>query len=34
MAERIRSHPSVSGFLQKIVGVCLIGFGLKLAIGK
>ena len=34
MAERIRSHPSVSGFLQKIAGVCLIGFGLKLAIGK
>lgn len=34
MAERIRSHPSVSGFLQKIAGVCLIGFGLKLALGK
>lgn len=30
MAERIRAHPQFSGFLQKIAGVCLIGFGLKM----
>ena len=34
MAERIRSNPKMSGLLQKLAGVCLIGFGLKLAVGK
>jgi len=34
MAERIRANPKMSAFLQKLAGVCLIGFGLKLAIGK
>ena len=34
MAERIRANPKMSGALQKLAGVCLIGFGLKLAIGK
>ena len=34
MAERIRANPVASGFLQKIAGVCLIGFGIKLALGK
>jgi threonine/homoserine/homoserine lactone efflux protein len=34
MAERIRANPKVSGLLQKLAGVCLIGFGLKLAVGK
>ena len=34
MAERIRANPKMSGFLQKLAGICLIGFGLKLAIGK
>ena len=34
MAERIRANPKMSGFLQKLAGMCLIGFGLKLAIGK
>jgi threonine/homoserine/homoserine lactone efflux protein len=34
MAERIRANPKMSGLLQKLAGVCLIGFGLKLAIGK
>ena len=34
MAERIRANPKVSGFLQKVAGLCLIGFGLKLALGK
>jgi len=34
MAERIRANPTMSAFLQKLAGVCLIGFGLKLAVGK
>jgi leucine efflux protein len=34
MAERLRANPAVSGFLQKLAGVCLIGFGLKLAFTK
>jgi leucine efflux protein len=34
MAERLRANPAVSGFLQKLAGFCLIGFGLKLAFTK
>jgi threonine/homoserine/homoserine lactone efflux protein len=34
MAERIRSNPRVSGALQKLAGVCLIGFGLKMVLAK
>lgn len=34
MAERIRANPKMSAFLQKLAGICLIGFGLKLAVGK
>ena len=34
MAERIRANPKVSGFLQKVAGLCLIGFGLNFALGK
>ena len=34
MAASIRANPKVSGFLQKIAGLFLIGFGLKLAFGK
>lgn len=34
MTERIRANPKMSGLLQKLAGVCLIGFGLKLAVGK
>lgn len=34
MAERLRASPAVSGFLQKLAGACLIGFGLKLAFTK
>ena len=33
-AERIRANPKVSGFLNKVAGIFLIGFGLKLAISK
>jgi threonine/homoserine/homoserine lactone efflux protein len=34
MAERIRSTPRFSGFLQKMAGLCLIGFGLKMVVSK
>ena len=33
-AERIRANPKISGFLNKVAGVFLIGFGLKLVISK
>lgn len=33
-AERIRANPKISGFLNKLAGVFLIGFGLKLLISK
>ncbi len=34
MAQRIRAHPKFSGLLQKVAGLFLIGFGIKLALGK
>jgi threonine/homoserine/homoserine lactone efflux protein len=34
MAERIRANPHVSGGLQKLAGVALIGFGVRLALTK
>ena len=34
MAERIRANPQVTNVLQKTAGVFLIGFGVKLALGK
>ena len=34
LAERIRASPKISGFLNKMAGVFLIGFGLKLAFTK
>jgi threonine/homoserine/homoserine lactone efflux protein len=34
MAERIRANPRVTNVLQKVAGVFLIGFGVKLALGK
>jgi leucine efflux protein len=34
LAERMRANPSVSRTLEKLAGVFLIGFGLKLAISK
>ena len=34
MAERIRSNPKVSQWLNKVAGLFLVGFGLKLAFGK
>ena len=34
MAERIRANPRFSGFLQKLAGLCLVGFGLKMVLAK
>jgi threonine/homoserine/homoserine lactone efflux protein len=34
MAERLRANPAISQGLQKLAGVFLIGFGLKLALSK
>jgi threonine/homoserine/homoserine lactone efflux protein len=34
MAERIRANPQVIDALQKMAGIFLIGFGVKLALGK
>jgi threonine/homoserine/homoserine lactone efflux protein len=34
MAERIRANPRVTEVLQKVAGVFLIGFGVKLALSK
>ncbi len=34
MAERIRANPRVSGALTKLAGVCLLGFGARLAFTK
>lgn len=34
LAERLRSNPKISGALQKLAGVFLIGFGVKLALSR
>lgn len=34
MAERIRANPRATGLLQKLAGLCLIGFGLKMVVAK
>ena len=34
MAERIRAHPRFSSLLQKVAGLCLIGFGFKMVLTK
>jgi threonine/homoserine/homoserine lactone efflux protein len=34
MAERIRAHPKLSSGLQKMAGLCLIGFGLRMVVAK
>jgi threonine/homoserine/homoserine lactone efflux protein len=33
-AERLRASPRISGGLEKLAGVFLIGFGIKLALSK
>ena len=34
LAERMRANPSISKGLEKIAGIFLIGFGIKLALTK
>ena len=34
LAERLRANPLIGRVLEKLAGICLIGFGLKLAISK
>jgi len=34
LAERMRANPTVGRVLQKLAGVCLIGFGVKLAVSR
>lgn len=34
LAERMRSHPLAARLLEKVAGLCLLGFGLKLAVSK
>jgi threonine/homoserine/homoserine lactone efflux protein len=34
LAERIRANPVVSRVLEKIAGLFLIGFGIKLAVSR
>ena len=34
LAERIRANPVISGVLEKIAGLFLIGFGIKLAVSR
>jgi threonine/homoserine/homoserine lactone efflux protein len=34
LAERLRSSPVLSGMLNKLAGICLIGFGVKLAFSR
>jgi leucine efflux protein len=34
LAERMRANPAIGRTLEKLAGVCLIGFGLKLAVSR
>ena len=34
MAERLRANPRIGQVLEKVAGLCLVGFGLKLALGR
>ena len=34
LAERMRANPMIGRFLEKFAGLCLIGFGLKLAVSR
>jgi leucine efflux protein len=34
LAERLRANPLIGRILQKVAGMCLLGFGLKLAISR
>jgi leucine efflux protein len=34
LAERLRANPQISALMQKLAGIFLIGFGIKLAISR
>ena len=34
LAERVRANPVISRVLEKVAGLCLVGFGIKLAISR
>jgi leucine efflux protein len=34
LAERMRANPRIGRVLEKAAGVCLVGFGLRLALSK
>jgi leucine efflux protein len=34
LAQRMRANPLIGHVLQKVAGLCLVGFGLKLAISR
>ena len=34
MAARLRAHPTLSSCLQKLAGLCLVGFGLRMVLAK
>jgi len=34
LAERMRANPKVGQVLEKVAGIFLVGFGIKLAISK
>jgi threonine/homoserine/homoserine lactone efflux protein len=34
LAERMRAHPRIGRMLEKLAGIFLVGFGVKLAISK
>jgi leucine efflux protein len=34
LAERMRAHPQIGRVLEKLAGLCLVGFGIKLAISR
>jgi threonine/homoserine/homoserine lactone efflux protein len=34
MAGHLRAHPRIGGLLNKLAGLCLLGFGLRLAFGR
>ena len=34
MAERLRAHPTLSSWLQKLAGLCLVGFGFRMVFAK
>jgi threonine/homoserine/homoserine lactone efflux protein len=34
LAERIRANPTISRILEKVAGLFLIGFGIKLAVSR